>query len=345
MSVYELVKPVLFKIDPETIHHLSVSIGNAFSWALQSFFNFEDPRLETEIVGVKIKNPVGLAAGFDKNGLSLDLIKALGFGFMEVGSVTFRPSHGNPKPRLFRLKADEALINRLGLNNDGAKLVASRIKNSFPVGVNIAKTNDPTLIGEEAFEDFASGYEAVSAVGNFHVLNVSCPNTEDGKTFEEPSALDSLLKKLNRSNKPLLVKLSPDLDETLLKENIAVCEANSVNGYVLSNTTTKREGLTEDPVYVGSIGRGGLSGRPLYKKLPRRISFVRELVGKEKTIIGVGGIDSPERAFEVLRAGANAIELYTGLVYKGPSVAKMINKGLLSFLEQNKIESVKRIWN
>lgn len=345
MSVYELVKPALFKIDPELIHHLSVAAGKSFSWALPSFFNFEDPRLETEIVGVKIKNPVGLAAGFDKNGLLVDLIKALGFGFMEVGSVTFRPSHGNPKPRLFRLKADEALINRLGLNNDGAKLVASRIKNSFPIGVNIAKTNDPTLIDEEAFEDFASGYESASEVGSFHVLNVSCPNTEDGKTFEEPSALDSLLKRLNRSTKPLLVKLSPDLDETLLKENISVCEANKVDGYVLSNTTTKRENLLEDPVYVGSIGRGGLSGRPLYEKLPRRISVVRDIVGKDKTIIGVGGIDSPERAFEVLRSGANAIELYTGLVYKGPSVAKIINKGLLRILDQNKIESVRRIWN
>lgn len=343
MNFYDLIKPALFRIDPETIHYIAVNAGQLFSWILPPIF--ENQRLETSIAGVKLRNPVGLAAGFDKNAKLIDFIKALGFGFMEVGSVTFRPSDGNPKPRLFRLLSDEALINRLGLNNDGAKKIAARINNSFPIGVNIAKTNDSALIGDEAFEDFIMGYNEVSNVGDLHILNVSCPNTEDGKTFEEPGSLDRLLKMINRSNKPLLVKLSPDLDDGQFKENVSVCENNKVNGYVLSNTTTKREGLSEDPVYVGSIGKGGLSGKPLFEKLPSRIKLLRELIGKEKTVIAVGGIDSAERAFEALRAGANAIELYTGLVYKGPSIVKDINKGLIKLMDQNKIESVRSIWN
>lgn len=345
MSLYDLVKPILFRIDPETIHHLSVVLGNNLAWALPYFFSYEDKRLETEIAGVIVKNPVGLAAGFDKNGRLSNLIKALGFGFMEVGSVTFRPSEGNPRPRLFRLPSDEALINRMGLNNDGADAISKRIDNSFPTGINIAKTNDPSLIGEEALEDFVLGYDAVRDVGEFHVLNVSCPNTEDGKTFEEPESLDTLLCKLNRAQKPLFIKLSPDLDEEKLKDNLSVCESKKIAGYVLSNTSITRDNLTEDPVYVRSIGKGGLSGKPLFKKLPKRVKLVRELVGQERIIIAVGGIDSAEKAFELLRSGANVLELYTGLVYNGPSIVKNINNGLIKLMDENKIESIKSLWS
>jgi len=343
VRLYDLLKPLLFKIDPETIHHISCSLGNLSAGIIRNLFQYENERLKTKLFDLELKNPVGLAAGFDKNGKLSSLMSALGFGFMEVGSVTFRPSQGNPKPRLFRLPRDEALINRLGLNNEGASAILNRLKkiSQIPFGINIAKTNDAELIGEEAQEDFISAYEVVKEVGGFHILNVSCPNTEDGKTFENPASLEALLSRLNRSKIPLLIKFAPDLDEGVLKENISVCESKDINGYVLSNTSSKREDLTEDPVYVGSIGKGGLSGVPLFKKLPTRVEFVRSIISRDKPIIAVGGIDSGDKVFQLLRAGASCVELYTGLVYKGPSIVKEINMELIRLMDQHKVER----WN
>ena len=354
--LYQALKPLLFTQDPESIHHLVASLAKTsllipgVSSLLSSTYTVSDQKLKTSIAGITLRNPVGLAAGFDKNGYLPRFFSNIGFGFAEIGSVTSQISEGNPKPRMFRLPEDKALINRLGLNNEGAQKISERLSSisgdsDFVYAVNIAKTNSATLIGEAAEADIVDCYRVMKDRGGFHILNISCPNTEDGKTFEEPKALESLLKKIRAisSSKPLLIKFSPDLENELLLEDLKICEAFDIDGYVLSNTSSQRIGLQTDSQLISGIGRGGVSGAPLFERMIERVAFVRKRVGSSKSIIAVGGIDSAEKAFRAITHGANAIELYTGLIYEGPGVAKSINQGLLKILEQKNFKSISEV--
>jgi dihydroorotate dehydrogenase len=334
-------------------------VGGRLPAAVRAVFGFADGRLEQSLFGgegrrpLRFRTPVGLAAGFDKNGTRVPFWEALGLGFAEIGSVTARPSAGNPRPRAFRLPDDEALVNRMGLNNDGAGIVAARLSEvsrvaGFPVGVNVAKTHDPSILGDDAIEDFRIGVRAVLAVADYVVLNVSCPNTAEGKTFEEPAALDALLAAVSAvrreavSTVPLLVKLSPprpDHDGPV-DEIVDVCRRHDVDGLVAVNTASDRAGLVSSPARIARIGAGGLSGRPLAARANSMIRRLHRLTDGKMPLVGVGGIDSAEEAYRRIRAGASLLEVYTGLVYRGPGLVPAIGRGLAERLTNDRLGSI-----
>jgi dihydroorotate dehydrogenase len=299
--------------------------------------------------GIDFHSPVGLGAGFDKNGKLLNLFPSLGFGFVEIGSVTAHPGLGNPKPRIFRLPADRAIINRMGLNNDGVDALAHRLSETLrtiPCGINIAKTHDPEILGSRAIDDFCYAFKTISDYADYIALNISCPNTKEGKTFEDPHALDELLsavKSLEKGferKKPLLIKISPDLSYKTLDEILDISEHHGINGYVISNTSLRRDGLMAKAEKISRIGQGGLSGAPIKTRATEMIAYTYTHL-KKPFIIGVGGIFSASHAYEKIKAGASLIQVYTGLIYEGPSLVKNINKGLVAFLKADGFSSLK----
>lgn len=345
-----LLRPLLFTLfsDPEAIHGRVKRLGIRLSGsrlaarAARALLAYDDPRLATTVCGIRFANPVGLAAGFDKNADLVDFLPALGLGFCEIGSVTARASAGNPPPRLFRLPDDEALVNRLGLNNDGAAAIAARLAGrqfGFPVGVNIAKTNDESIVGRAACEDVWDACRRLAARGDFHVLNISCPNTADGRTFEDRASLAELLGGIEPV-RPLFLKISPDLEPEAIDGILAACAGRPVAGFVLTNTTARRPGLRSAPSEVAACGRGGLSGPPLRAAALRTLARVYTLTRGRYPLIGVGGIDGPDSAYERIRAGASLVEAYTGFVYQGPGLAGDINAGLVERLEKDGLKSI-----
>ena len=311
-----------------------------------------DPRLEQTLWGLQFRSPVGLAAGFDKNARLVRFCAALGFGWTDVGSVTHEASVGNPKPRAFRLPADGALVNRMGLNNDGAEVVARRLEAAgrppgFAVSVNVAKTHratGPQLLGDDGIEDIRQAVRTVLPQADLLTLNVSCPNTADGITFETPEALEALLAAVESEREavvrrvPLLVKFSPDVSG--LEELVAVGLAHGTDGFVATNTAAGRDGLATSAEALRRIGRGGLSGRPLAGRalaLTRRLYRITE---GRVPLVGVGGIDSAEAAYARIRAGASLVQLYTALVYEGPGVVRTITHGLEARLERDGFASI-----
>lgn len=341
MIYQKFVKPFLFNKDAEWAHEKAVDLATKTSQsvilqtAAKTLFGFESPRLKQTLFGCTFPNPVGLAAGFDKNGTTPIAMQALGFGFVEVGSITAKSSDGNPKPRAFRLPADHSLINRMGLNNEGTDTIIKRLENldlEIPLGINIAKTNDASIHGDAALQDYLYSYEKAQPVADYITVNISCPNTGEGKTFEDPAALHDLLAVLKpgqQDKKPTLVKLTVDLDRKSLEKLVEICEDFSVAGYVATNTSSVREGLHTDPKRLQQIGNGGLSGRAIREKSTQVVRWLREIAGPDKPIIGVGGIDHPDAAIEKIQAGANLIQLYTGLVYCGPTLLPDIKKRLV----------------
>ncbi|WP_242978805.1 quinone-dependent dihydroorotate dehydrogenase [Rhodohalobacter mucosus] len=351
-----LARPLLFRLNSDAAHDLAISTAGSVSkkdWALsiaRSVYTYKDPSLKQKIFGLEFENPIGLAAGFDKNGSAAPLMEALGFGFVEIGSVTADPSTGNPKPRSFRLPKDESLINRLGLNNDGARTISRRVGKlnlNIPLGINIAKTHNPAIMGDAALEDYKISFDLVKDIADYITINISCPNTEEGKTFEDPETLNSLLKKLSirddSSLPPVLVKFSVDLGETMLKELIEVCESHSVGGYVATNTSSERDNLKTSESRLSRIGRGGLSGQAIRNKSTAMIEKISDYTNREKPIIGVGGVNSAEHAIEKLKAGADLLQIYTGLVYEGPGLVKRINKGLSGYLKKEGLDNIYQI--
>ncbi len=351
--MYKLIRPLLFKIDSETIHNKMLALGGflhsmGLDKALSPIYNYENQSLEQKVFGLDFKNPVGLAAGFDKQARIVDFLPNLGFGFLNVGDVSSLPWPGNPKPRLFRLPKDQALINRLGQNNKGAEFLAGKIKHrkvSIPLGVSLVKTPDPNILGDKAVEDFVASFKILYPLADFSVLNVSCPNTAEGKTFEDPSALNDLLIEITKAkfeskiNKPILIKISPDLAFEELEKVLQVCESHKIDGYILTNTTKSREGLKTPTDIIERIGKGGLSGRPLRQKSTELIRHAYKIL-KRPCIIGLGGINSAETAYEKIKAGASLLQVYTGLVYEGPGLVKKINKGLVEFLKRDGFENI-----
>lgn len=344
MSLYKhLLRPLLFLTAPDRAHDLAMGLCRRLEgrdWLLkpiQRHFTVDHPVLQREVFGLNFPNPVGLAAGFDKNATALGMIQALGFGHVEIGSVTARAGPGNPKPRNFRLVADESIINRMGLGNDGAEVVAARItrcKPAIPVGINIAKSNDPTITGQAALEDYRTSLKAVRGVADFITLNISCPNTGDGRTFEEPGSLDQLLGFLDiatdHARPPVLVKFSVDLAPGQLAELVEICRRHRIDGYVAVNTSMSRDGLKESPARLEQIGYGGLSGRAIAARSTEFIARLHEITAGGQPIIGVGGIFTAADAIEKLEAGASLVQVYTGLIFEGPGVVRAINRGLVA---------------
>ncbi len=337
-GIYEsLIRPVLFKMDPEAAHNLVHKLAPSMA-LLPTKFEFAADNLATKLAHVSLKNPVGLAAGFDKNGNLVGVLDRLGFGFAEIGSVCGQATSGNPKPRLFRLPADNAVINRLGLNGEGADAVARRLEKAaftLPIGLNIAKTNLPDIQGDRAVEDVVEAFDQVKSLPLAYVaFNASCPNTHEG-IIHQRHELDEILRAVqtrNTARLPIFVKISPDSSDTLLTDIVEIARVHGLSGYICGNTTTSREGLITPQERIAEIGNGGLSGPPLKLKaldLCRRVAIMKQ---SEQQIIACGGVSSGRDAFEFLKAGATAIQLYTALVYHGPAVVAKINRELSQLL-------------
>lgn len=341
--MYHLIKPFLFQLKPEPAHYLTVKllrftlgmplIGTWF----RNFYTIKNKNLERNVFGLTFKNPVGLAAGFDKDGKYYHDISSLGFGFIEIGTVTSRPQDGNPQPRLFRLKKDKGLINRMGFNNEGVEAMVKRLKatdipEGLIIGGNIGKNK--TTPNEKAIEDYTYCFDLLFPYVDYFVVNVSSPNTPNLRALQDKEPLTKLLNHLQAINfkqqspKPLLLKIAPDLTDTQLDDIIDITKTTKIDGLIATNTTISRAGLTLPSEKISAIGNGGLSGLPLKDKATEVIAYLRKQL-PNVAIIGVGGISSPQDAIEKLEAGADLIQVYSGMVYYGPSLIKDINKAIL----------------
>jgi dihydroorotate dehydrogenase len=341
-KLYEkLIRPVLFNISPETAHEfgieaLKIGLGSKFArefaagrFAADNFFG------EIERFGLKFKNPLGVAAGFDKNGIVVNQLAAIGFGFTEVGTVTFNPQKGNEKPRLFRLPADKALINRLGFNNDGAPKVVERLKRIQPdcvLGVNIGKNKD--VPNEEAIENYLKSFDLAHEVADYIAVNVSSPNTPNLRELQKAENLEDLLGELQKRNlelsaKPLLVKIAPDLTESEIEAIADVAKRLNLSGIIATNTTVGRENLK-----TNINETGGLSGKPVREKSNKVIKKIYKYSNGKLPIIGVGGVFSARDAFEKIACGACLVQAYTGFIYQGIGFARDVNSGLVRMLKE-----------
>lgn len=328
-----LIRPFLFKFDPEEVHHFTFSFLKNFGFLAKLFLPkpIEDKRLEREVFGLKFKNPVGLAAGFDKDAKIFSELSDLGFGFIEIGTLTPRPQPGNDKKRLFRLKEDSAIINRMGFNNGGVDEAVERLKKNKNVliGGNIGKNK--VTPNEEAVNDYKICFEKLFPYVDYFVVNVSSPNTPNLRELQEKEPLTKLLGELQKLNfekpkpKPILLKIAPDLTDEQLLDIIDIVKETQIAGVIATNTTLSRENLISE----NKSETGGLSGKPLTKRSTEVIRFLSDKSGKAFPIIGVGGIHTAQDAIEKLDAGASLVQLYTGFIYEGPELINEINQAIL----------------
>jgi len=342
--MFSLLRPYIFGLDPEVAHELAIK-SLKFNFVPKSFFKVEDEEmLNIEVFKKKLKNPIGLAAGFDKSAEVYNSLFRLGFGFVEVGTITPKSQLGNPKPRVFRLERDKAMINRLGFNNDGAERVVDRLVETPPedfLGINIGpnkETKDKSL-------DFLKCFDKLNKLASYVTINISSPNTEGLRDFHEEKLLSGLLSKLNKFKKdkkikcPIVLKISPDIDEKEISNINELILKFKIDGVILTNTSNQnRENLSD----TKSNEVGGLSGLPLQKISSKFIKIFYKSNKGKVPIIGVGGIDSGQSAFEKIAAGATLIQLYTGMVYKGPSIVKNIKKELIEILKKEKISNIQK---
>lgn len=342
-SMYKsLIRPLFFRFDPEKIHHFTFSLVRlshqiGLGGIFRGIYNLENPKLERELFGLKFPNPVGLAAGFDKDAKLYKELSNLGFGFIEIGTVTPKPQEGNEKPRLFRLKEDAAIINRMGFNNGGVQEAVERLKKNpvqgdrkhVLIGGNIGKNK--ITPNEEAVNDYIICFDALFDYVDYFVVNVSSPNTPNLRALQEKEPLTDLLQTLQDKNnlkekrKPILLKIAPDLTDEQLLDIIDIVSVTKIDGVIATNTTISRDGLSSG----NKNEMGGLSGKPLTKRATEVIRFLSEKSNKAFPIIGVGGIGSAEDALEKLDAGADLIQIFTGFIYEGPGLIKEINKAVL----------------
>jgi dihydroorotate dehydrogenase len=352
----KLVRPLLFRGDPETTHERTLALLSnltPFEGLLERLFSVRDPRLRVQLGPLTFPNPVGLAAGFDKNATAVRTVAGFGFGFIEIGAVTALAQPGNPKPRLYRLPEDDALINRLGFNNEGAARIAERLRRlrshgcplKVPLGVNLGRSK--IVETKDAVADFLFAFEQVFAYGDFFTLNVSSPNTPQLRDLQERGLLQALLHAVQEKNrelaarrglapKPVLVKIAPDMEFRQVDDIVEVAVSENIGGIIATNATA----FLRETLASRSQEPGGLSGRPLRALAS---SFVRHLyrsVDKKLPIIGVGGVFTAEDAYEKIKAGATAVQIYTGFVYEGPAAVKRINEGLLRLIERDGYPSI-----
>ena len=341
--MFSYIRPYIFNIDPETAHSLTIK-SLKYNFLPESLFAVENEEiLSINLFGKSIKNPIGLAAGFDKSAEVYNQMFKLGFGFVEIGTVTPKQQYGNKKPRIFRLEKDSALINRLGFNNDGSEVVKNRIENNLPrslLGINIGPNKETVNMSE----DFLKCAETFFPLGDYITINISSPNTEGLREFHNKGALKELLSKINKvrenSNfkKAFLLKISPDIKDENIEEIISLVLDYKIDGVILTNTTdSNRQNLLSDK----REERGGLSGKPLKDLSTKLIKRFYKDLKDRVPIIGVGGVDSGKSAFEKIAAGASALQLYTGMVYGGPMTVKKIKKDLINILNEQGFKSIK----
>jgi dihydroorotate dehydrogenase len=341
-----IIRPLLFKLSPETAHEIGIEF---MKLGLSSWTAPADEAAdfgEIERFGLKFKGPLGMAAGFDKKGVVVNQLGALGFGFVEVGTVTFDPQKGNEKPRLFRLPGDKALINRLGFNNDGTATVVERLKSitrNTVVGINIGRNKD--VPNEEAVENYLKSFDLAVEAADYVAVNISSPNTPGLRELQKAENLEELLSALQTRNKelsdkPLLVKIAPDVTESEIEAIADICIALEIAGIIATNTTVGRDGLLTDRKMIESIGAGGLSGKPLRKRSDEVISKIFKYSGGKLPVIGVGGMFTAQDAFDKIAAGACLVQAYTGFIYGGPSFARDINTGLERILKEKGFKTI-----
>lgn len=343
-AMYKLIRSIFFKVEPEAIHtwvmkRLRMAYSNPLSRAmLRSAYCIKHPDLEQTLWGIKFPNPVGLAAGFDKNAAYIDPLACLGFGFIEIGTLTPRAQPGNPQPRMFRLPADSGLINRMGFNNDGAAGAVPRLKQrreNVIVGGNIGKNKDTP--NELADHDYEQCFETLYDTADYFVVNVSSPNTPGLRALQEKEPLTNLLNKLQELNKklgkgsvkPILLKIAPDLTNEQLDDIIDIVRTTGLQGIVATNTTISRSGLNTPAAEVEQMGAGGLSGKPLRIRATEVVKYIHDHSQGTIPVIAVGGIFTAKDALEKFAAGACLVQVYTGFIYEGPAIASKICKGLL----------------
>ncbi|TYC09716.1 quinone-dependent dihydroorotate dehydrogenase [Bizionia gelidisalsuginis] len=337
-----LLRPLFFLFDPEKIHHVTFSLIKISSKILgfpalfRSLYTIEDKKLERNVLGLTFKNPVGLAAGFDKNAVLYNELANFGFGFIEIGTVTPKAQVGNPTKRLFRLQADKGIINRMGFNNDGLESAISQLKKNkgkLIIGGNIGKNTDTAP--EHYTQDYVTCFTALHPYVDYFVLNVSCPNVGSHAKLNDRDYLEELIGAVQHVNntfavqKPIVLKIAPDLNTVQLDEIIDLVITTKLDGVIASNTSVDRSGLQTPEAELEAIGNGGLSGQPIKEKSTQIIKYLADKSNKAFTIIGVGGIHSADDALEKIDAGADLVQVYTGFIYEGPSLIKKINKVIL----------------
>lgn len=343
-----LIRPVLFWFSPEKVHNFSfAAIKYALSIAairniIGKIYQKNHKVLERDVFGLHFSNPIGLAAGFDKDAKLYNELSAFGFSFIEIGTITPQPQDGNPKPRLFRLKSDSALINRMGFNNQGIDGAIQRLKGRSTksiIGGNIGKNK--WTPNENAVDDYVLCFEALFDHVDYFVVNVSSPNTPDLRSLQEKKPLERILVRLQEINnqkqkrKPLLLKIAPDLNVSQLDDIIDIAKTTKLDGIIATNTTIDRSGLTISKSELDKIGNGGLSGKPVRKRSTEVIEYISKHTNGKLPIIAVGGVFTAADAIEKLKAGASLVQVYTGFIYEGPSMVKNINKELIKYYEAN----------
>ncbi len=346
--MYKLFRFVLFQFDAEKVHYFVVGLLNQihlFAPARQLFrslYVVQHPALETNFLGLKFPNPVGLAAGFDKNAQHIDALADCGFGFIEIGTVTPKAQPGNDKPRLFRLKADQAILNRMGFNNDGVEAAIAQLKarqnRQIIIGGNIGKNK--WTPNEEAANDYLTCFEALFPYVDYFVVNVSSPNTPNLRALQEKEPLQDLLLRLQELNKqqsqpkPILLKIAPDLSNSQIDEIIEIVTYTKIAGLIVANTTISREGLRTPAAQIEQMGAGGISGRPVTLRATEMVKYIHEQSNGKIPMMAVGGIHTAQDALDKLAAGATLVQLYTGFIYEGPALVKAINKALLQRVQK-----------
>lgn len=352
-SYKHIAKPLFFKCDPESVHDFvstSARIVGHVPFAksgARALFGYSHPSLEQDVLGMHCKNPIGLSAGFDKNAELTHIMPYSGFGFMEVGSITGEQCDGNPKPRLWRLPEQQSLVVWYGLKNNGAEAVAARMAGKtfqFPVGINLAKTNSlATCDDARAIADYVKGARAFKDIGDYFTINISCPNTYGGEPFIDPERLELLLSAIDAVGvqKPIFIKLSPDLSRSELDAILDVASKHAIDGFVSSNLTKKRDTPTLSGVDVPR--HGGMSGKLVSDASDAQIRHIYKRFGSSKTIIGVGGVFTAEDAYRKIRAGASLVQLITGMIYQGPQCISDINRGLVTLLERDGYTSITEV--
>nr|WP_299033950.1 quinone-dependent dihydroorotate dehydrogenase [uncultured Tenacibaculum sp.] len=338
-----LIRPIFFLFDPEKIHHFTFSLVKflskipGMSSIFRGMYQVNDKKLERNLFGLTFKNPVGLAAGFDKNAVLYNELANFGFGFVEIGTVTPKDQVGNPKKRLFRLKDDKGIINRMGFNNEGLEAAIEQLKKNkgkIIIGGNIGKNTNTAP--ENYTEDYVACFKGLHPYVDYFVLNVSCPNVSSHAKLEDADYLKELITEVQKLNnaeaqqKPILLKIAPDLNNQQLDEIIELVAETKIDGVIASNTSVNRDNLKASKERLQEIGNGGLSGQPVKERSTKVIQYLADNSKKAFPIIGVGGIHSEKDALEKLKAGADLVQIYTGFIYEGPSLVKRINKAILA---------------
>lgn len=344
------LKPVFFAFDPEDVHDLMTKAGvilgkYKITRGLTSLaFSYSNPILMQKILGINFPNPVGLAAGFDKDALLTDILPSVGFGFMEVGSITGEPCKGNERPRLWRLPNSEALVIFYGLKNKGCRAISRHLNSKnfdIPLGTSIAKTNSPdTCDLKSGVDDYVKAYRSFTRIGDYFTVNISCPNAFGGEPFTAPDRLDNLLSAIDeiKTGKPVFLKISPDLSDKQLSDVIAVCDKHKVDGFISSNLTKKRDNPKIKDEKVPE--KGGISGRVVEDLADEQIKKIYKMTGGKYVIMGCGGIFNAEDAYKKIRAGASLLQLITGMIFEGPQMIGDINLGLVRLLERDGFKNI-----